>query len=196
VRNPVRLKNLRLRFLPFFVLGAAALVYARPSLWSILPGVALVLAGEALRSWGAGHLVKNHELTVSGPYAHVRHPLYAGSLLVGTGFSLMVGGRAAVLLLALLLPWFFLDYFPRKERIESARLERRYGEAYAAYRRRVPALLPRLSPWRGTSASHAPTSSARARWSGDRFVGNNELGTALALAAGLGIFALRGAWPW
>ena len=35
---------------------------------------AIVVLGAALRSWGAGHLLKNDGLTITGPYAHLRHP--------------------------------------------------------------------------------------------------------------------------
>ena len=45
-------------------------------------------------------------------------------------------------------PFFFLYYLPYKDRIESARLERRYGPDYARLPRAVPALLPALAPSR------------------------------------------------
>ena len=184
MRNPIRLKNLRLRFLPLYLLGGLALVWMEPTVWGFLLGATLVLLGALLRSWGAGHLVKNDHLTTTGPYAHVRHPLYLGTLLIGMGFSIIVGGWVALGLLALLFPWFFLDYFPRKEKVEGARLEELYGEAYTSYREQVPALWPRLKPW-------VPGEIGSWGWSGQRYSGNNELGTVLALAAGIGVFALR-----
>jgi hypothetical protein len=33
-----------------------------------------------LRIWASGHLVKNKVLTVTGPYAYVKNPLYIGTL--------------------------------------------------------------------------------------------------------------------
>ena len=39
-----------------------------------------------MRAWAAGHLEKNLALTESGPYAHVRNPLYLGTLTVAAGF--------------------------------------------------------------------------------------------------------------
>lgn len=186
MRNPIRLKNLRLRFVPLYVLGVLSLVWMEPTVWGFIFGALLVLLGACLRSWGAGHLVKNDRLTTTGPYAHVQHPLYVGTLLVGMGFSIIVGGWVALGLLALLLPWFFGHYFPRKERVEGARLEELYGADYKAYRDHVPALIPRLTPWvPGESAGEA------SRWSGQRYSGNNELGTVIALAAGIGVFAIR-----
>ena len=103
--------------------------------------------------WGAGHLVKNDLLSVAGPYAHLRHPLYAGTLCLALGFGVIAGGWALVLVLGGFLPVFFLYYFPYKERIESARLELRHGRAYAEYRRAVPALLPSLVRFTPTQAA-------------------------------------------
>jgi len=182
MRNPIRLKNLRIQFLPLYLAGAVAIASMRPTRIGLVLGLALAVAGEALRTWGAGHLVKNDRLTVTGPYAYIRHPLYAGTLLIATGCVSIVGGWVGPLLWVGVVAWFFLDYFPRKERIEAERLERLYGDEYVAYRASVPALWPRLHPYR----SSGPV--AAGRWSGKVYDGNNELGTALALA--LGLFAL------
>ena len=190
MRNPIRLKNVRLRFLPFFVLAALGLWLCDPTPLGLGLGGALVVAGGALRSWGAGHLVKNERLTISGPYAHLRHPLYAGTLLIGAGFAVIVGGAWALGLLALLLPWFFLSYFPRKERVESERLESLYGPAFSAYREGVPALLPSLAPWKPAPETAALANPSQG-WEGSRYSDNNELGTLIAWVGGLVLFALR-----
>ena len=190
MRGPIRLKNLRLRFLPYYVVGAVVILLVRPTPSGYVGGAAIVVLGAALRSWGAGHLVKNDALTITGPYAHLRHPLYLGTLLVGQGFALIVGGWLALAILALLLPWFFLLYFPRKERIESARLERRYAASYALYRAQVPALVPMARGWRPLQATPA-FGDVDARWSGERYRENNELGALLAVTSGLVLLALR-----
>lgn len=187
MRNPIRVKNLRLRFVPLYAAGLALLLFARPSVAWYAAGAVLLVAGAALRGWGAGHLVKTEALTVTGPYAHLRHPLYLGTLLVGVGVALMAGGAWALAALALLLPWFFLDYFPRKERAESARLEALYGEAFRAYHDAVPALWPRLGAWR-------PPAGAGVRWSLERYSDNNELGTLLGLLALVAAFGARTVW--
>ena len=147
MRNPIRLKNLKLRFALLYLLGALALYFLRPDPLNFAIGGSLVALGSVLRTWGAGHLVKNDRLTVTGPYAHLRHPLYAGTLLVGSGFALIAGGVLSWVLLAILMPWFFLMYFPRKERIESERLEVLYGDEFARYRDAVPALFPSPRAW-------------------------------------------------
>lgn len=190
MRNPIRFKNLKLRFTLPYALGALALYFFEPHAWSIAAGAGLVVVGSLLRGWGAGHLVKNDRLTVTGPYAHLRHPLYAGTLLVGAGFALIAGGPLTLVLLCVLVPWFFLMYFPRKERIESARLAEIYGAPYVSYRDEVPALVPAIHAWRPPSAARPFDDLARS-WSSRRYVDNNELGTLLALVAGIALFGLR-----
>lgn len=195
MRNPIRLKNLKLRFALLYLLGALALFFHRPHPLTLAPGVGLVVLGIALRGWGAGHLVKNERLTISGPYAHLRHPLYAGTLLVGVGFGLIAAGPFSLLLLALLLPWFFFMYFPRKERVESARLEHRYGNGYTNYRDGVPALIPSVRAWRPAPESKPQSdhhqNEQENTWSRERYIENNELGSLIALLVGLLIFGLR-----
>jgi protein-S-isoprenylcysteine O-methyltransferase Ste14 len=192
MRNPIRLKNLNLRFLPLYVGGLLVLVLHPPQPIGFAAALPLIGAGLWIRGWGAGHLVKNHDLTVTGPYAHLRHPLYAGTLLIGTGFALLLGGWISLGIVAALWPWFTLHYFPRKERSESERLELLYGEAFLRYRDAVPALWPRLSGWQDAASSRAQApGEAAGGWSLDRYSENNELGTLLAVLAGVLVFGLR-----
>jgi protein-S-isoprenylcysteine O-methyltransferase Ste14 len=165
---------------------------ARPTQLGFACGLLLIVAGETLRVWGAGHLVKNDVLTLTGPYAHVRNPLYAGTLLIGLGFALAAGGLAGWIVLPVGFALFFAYYFPYKERIESARLERFYGAPYALYRAAVPALVPALTPWRPDAAS---AGAGEPSWSAARFAANDESGTLLAVAIGVIALALRPLLP-
>ena len=61
----------------------------QPSPGRFLMGALIVAAGEAVRFWACGHLVRNERLTRTGPYRLVRHPLYLGSLLIGPGSALL-----------------------------------------------------------------------------------------------------------
>ena len=180
-------KYARPRLLPLYAATVGLAAVAEPTPLGFALGGSLVVAGLALRAWGAGYLVKTQRLAMEGPYARVRHPLYVGSLLIGLGFGTLSGAAGLLGVLGLGLPFFLLYYVPYKERIESARLERRFGAAYAAYRARVPALLPRLP--RGAS-SPGPSSAAGA-WSLARLRHNHELGTNAAVLAVLLGFAVR-----
>jgi len=181
MKPPSRRKSLAPRLFPLYALVLVLLWLSRPTPAGLAIGLCLVVAGETIRVWASGHLVKNDELTVSGPYAYVRNPLYLGSLLVGSGFLVMGGIHAALWLLPVALAFYFLYYVPYKERIESARLERLYGDPYRLYRASVPALIPRPTPW------HLPGATPL-RWSAERMRDNSENGTAFAIA--LGAFAL------
>lgn len=187
--HPFRRKNLSPRLVPLYALTAAAFALAAPTPGGFAVGGGLVAAGMGLRVWGAGHLVKTNCLTVTGPYAHLRHPLYAGTMLVGIGFAIIAGGAVAAAGLLLLPPFFLGYYLPYKERIESARLERRHGAAYGCYRAAVRPLLPSFAPWR--SAETVGEES----WSAERFADNSEVGTVLGVSLALALLALRAVLP-
>jgi protein-S-isoprenylcysteine O-methyltransferase Ste14 len=185
MKRGVLRRILRPKIFPWYAMAALLIWRADPTPARIGVGLLLVAAGEGLRFWSAGHLIKNRHLTISGPYAHLRHPLYAGTMLVGVGLLWMGGGSTAPWLLGAGLLFFFLHYLPYKERIESARLERRYGDAYRRYRGAVHALLPSLRPWSD------PELARHNGWSAERVRANNEDGAALAVALAAAVVLLQ-----
>ena len=108
MRHPFRRKNLSPRLLPLYLIAAAALALASPTPLGMALGGTVVCGGAGLRAWGAGYLLKNRSLVVAGPYAHLRHPLYAGTLLLAVGFAIVAGPWGLGLLAAFILPGFFL----------------------------------------------------------------------------------------
>lgn len=178
------------RVLAVFALLGILATWARPLPLDIWIGLPLVAAGGLLRAWSAGYLLKTRQLAITGPYAFTRNPLYLGRLLLFTGFAVMatLPSRANLGILAGGLAIFFFYYMPRKERIECARLLQTHGEEYARYQAAVPALCPRLTPYRGSS-------DAGSGWQWSRFNRNREY-MMLILEAGLvGLFAAR-AFGW
>jgi protein-S-isoprenylcysteine O-methyltransferase Ste14 len=113
-----------------FVLGVVALALARPTWGSLSVGIPVALAGEALRLWAAGHLEKGREVTSSGPYRLVRHPLYIGSSLMGVGLAV----ASANLVVILLVIGYLALTLTVAARAEERHLESRFGEAYERYR--------------------------------------------------------------
>jgi protein-S-isoprenylcysteine O-methyltransferase Ste14 len=124
-----------------FAFAALFLWQAKPTLFSIVFGGAVVVPGLLLRALASGHVQKNRELATSGPYAYTRNPLYLGSIVIATGFA--VAGRnwwiAAVLAVL-----FAVIYIP-VIRSEEDFLQQLFPD-YADYKSRVPRLFPRLSP--------------------------------------------------
>ncbi|MBI5442818.1 MAG: isoprenylcysteine carboxylmethyltransferase family protein [Deltaproteobacteria bacterium] len=126
-----------------FAAGVLFVLFACPSRGTVFLGFWIALAGELLRTWSSGVIVKNKELATEGPYRLVRNPLYVGNFLIGLGVSIM-GGR--VLLLVLFLVGFLPVYRALVAKEESYLLEA-YGEAFEAYCREVPRFVPRHLPW-------------------------------------------------
>jgi protein-S-isoprenylcysteine O-methyltransferase Ste14 len=114
--------------------------------WSL----ALVLPGLWLRGYAAGYVKKNRELTQTGPYAHTRNPLYLGSMLIAFGFALALLSWPVALVLAI---GFLVIYVPVIASEE--RFLRSTFPDFDSYRKRVPRLIPRITP-------APPSSEARA----------------------------------
>jgi protein-S-isoprenylcysteine O-methyltransferase Ste14 len=120
-----------------FVLVAAFLWLAAPTWGSLIYGLFVSLLGLALRAWAAGHLEKNRTLAESGPYAHLRNPLYVGTLTVAAGFALASQRWELGVLFAAV---FLLIYLPVVE-LEEQHLRSLFPE-YSAYAERVPPFFP------------------------------------------------------
>jgi protein-S-isoprenylcysteine O-methyltransferase Ste14 len=101
--NPILGILARQRVTLGFVLGALVLWLAEPTGRSLAAGVPFAMAGEALRVWAAGHLVKAREITTSGPYRWISHPLYLGSAIIGAGVAVATSSLAATVTIAMYL---------------------------------------------------------------------------------------------
>jgi len=188
ITNPLRRGHRRWTVVALAAASIALLATAHPTARSVALGLPLIVAGVGLRIWAAGHLLKTRELTVSGPYAYTRNPLYVGTFAIGAGFALLAGTTVAAIAVPIGLLLFFGYYFPRKERTESALLEKLYGDQYRAYHAAVPALLPRLSAWSPGAETVPPP------WRFERVRRNSELGVVLAVAVALALMALHSRW--
>jgi protein-S-isoprenylcysteine O-methyltransferase Ste14 len=173
-----------------YAFAASLLVLANPAAsplapWGIYVGAALALFGEFWRIWGCGHLRKNQAVISSGPYAYVRNPLYLGTLLNLIGFCVAAGNTVVLYgLLPAGLLVFFVYYTPKKERVESERLRKRFGESFDVYHRAVPGYFPRFTPWSG---------SVRAPFSWALVAENSEFETLGLIVVGLGVLFARNA---
>jgi len=117
--------------------------------WSL----ALVLPGLWLRAYAAGYVKKNRELTVTGPYAYTRNPLYLGSMLMAAGFALALLSWSVALLLAAGFAAIYVPVIAAEERFLRATFP-----GFDAYCGRVPRLIPRLTPARDPESKSAPGS--------------------------------------
>ncbi|MGH9845183.1 MAG: methyltransferase family protein [Blastocatellia bacterium] len=120
-----------------FVLGS------QPAARSLAIGLPIALGGAAIRAWASGHLRKNAELAMSGPYAHTRNPLYFGSFMMAVGCA-VCGGN--FWLGSLLIGLFLLIYWPVM-RAEAAHMQTLFAGAYTQWAANVPLFFPRLTPY-------------------------------------------------
>ena len=115
--------------------------------WSL----ALVLPGLWLRGYASGYVKKNRELTVTGPYAYTRNPLYVGSILIAAGFAVALLSWPVALVLALMFAVIYIPVIASEERFLRATFPE-----FDAYCSRVPRMIPRLK------ASKEPGADAQA----------------------------------
>jgi protein-S-isoprenylcysteine O-methyltransferase Ste14 len=159
----------RLRVPMGFLLAAAFAWFARPTFPSLACGIPVALAGLGLRAWAAGHLAKDQQLATAGPYAYIRNPLYAGTLLVALGLAAAARG---VWLAALFAAVFLLVYLPAVM-LEEQHLTELFPE-YQRYATAVPSLIPHRRPRPGSRHF-----SSKLYWK------NREYQALLGFAAGL-----------
>jgi len=133
----------RLRVPLGFAGAAVAIVLARPTPASLLWGMLLAAAGEAVRLWAAGHLEKGREVTRSGPYRFSRHPLYVGSTVIACGITV----AAASLWVAVVTAVYLAATLTAAIRTEEAFLRRQFGEEYDNYCEGRAASVDRRFSW-------------------------------------------------
>ena len=189
------MKLSRLRKITFKLLFVYALVIVvifaadpKPDKWRTTHfwvGIGFLLASLWIRMWAAGHLVKNKVLTVTGPYAYVKNPLYIGTFLGMVGFALLtIGPRKSAwyhhylnwIVLGLGLLVFVAYYIPYKKKREGDRLHDLFGEAWDHFDKAVPDYFPRLT--RYERAQDRP-------WSWVATCENSEQWTPFAMAIGV-----------
>jgi protein-S-isoprenylcysteine O-methyltransferase Ste14 len=112
--------------------------------------LAIVLAwlGIGLRVWAVWSLGRffqrevmiqaGHVVWRGGPYRWLRHPAYAGSLLMYFGFGLAFGSWVSAFVVVAILGFAFAQ----RIRVEEAELSRALGESYHAYARETARLVP------------------------------------------------------
>lgn len=82
---------------------------------------------------------KDHELVRTGPYAAVRHPLYAGVLSAMLGTAIFFGEVRGFIAFSLTFVGWWL-----KSRSEERFMVQQFGDRYRQYQRQVKALIPNL----------------------------------------------------
>jgi protein-S-isoprenylcysteine O-methyltransferase Ste14 len=145
---------------PFLIV---MIMFHNANVWSLIIGFLFAVSGEAIRLWGVSWAgsetrttgpVGGTYLIISGPFAHVRNPLYVGNILMYIGIGIMSFALFPWLPLVALL-FFGLQYHLIVSEEENY-LRKTYGAHYEEYTRNVPRFLPRLTPYRNKSVEQPP----------------------------------------
>lgn len=132
--------------IPFII---PLLLYARPTLFTIILGGSFVIIGEVIRFWGvmyAGSETRTTDkvgasnLVTQGPFAYIRNPLYLGNILMYFGISVMANSLFPFLIIASLIYFPLQYYFIIKE--EEKFLLSKFGDKYKQYCDSVKRFLP------------------------------------------------------
>jgi len=170
----------RLRVPSGFITAILFVVFSQPTRNSLAAGVPVAVCGALLRAWASGHLRKNADLAVSGPYAFTRNPLYFGSFLMAAGCAVCGGS----LWLGLWLMVFFLAVYLPVMQAEAAHMRALFGDAYDKWAAQVPLFIPRITPYRNGPIR---------RFDPRRFLHHREYRALIGLAIVIAILSLKAA---
>ena len=114
-----------------FLSAVLVLWLARPTPTSLIIGGLVAMAGETLRFWAAGHLTKARDVTMSGPYRWMAHPLYVGSAIMGAGLAIASARVGVAIVIVVYLGATILSAIWSEESF----LRERFGHRYDEYQR-------------------------------------------------------------
>jgi protein-S-isoprenylcysteine O-methyltransferase Ste14 len=147
--------------IPFLIL---MVIFAKPTVTSLVVGFAVALFGEYLRFWGVSWAGSETRTTggaggtfliISGPFAYVRNPLYVGNILLYVGIGIMSMALFPYLQLVALI-FFSLQYhFIVLE--EEGYLVDEFSD-YNEYCKQVPRFFPRPTPYKNSAVEQPPFS--------------------------------------
>ena len=120
-----------------------------------LLGLLMLLVGESIRIWAvsyAGGKTRTRKvgapaLCTSGPYAFTRNPLYLGNMFMYIGITLVAGAPNIIFMILIIFSFFMIQYTLIVS-LEEETLTNLFGEAYINYKKNVPPIFPRITPWK------------------------------------------------
>ena len=112
---------------------------------SIIPyasnfAISIILLGLATRMYASGFVLKNKELSTTGPYDFVRHPLYTGNIMILIGLCL-INGFFWSFVTAFIFLWF---YYPTAIEYEDRKLKSLFPDTWEEWASMTPALMPKM----------------------------------------------------
>ena len=123
-------------------------------------GFLMLLFGELIRIWAVSYAggetrtrkVGAPTLCTSGPYSFTRNPLYLGNMFMYIGIAMVAGAPNIILMISTVFSFFIIQYTFIVS-LEEETLTALFGEQYINYKKHVPAIFPRLRPWKGSGTT-------------------------------------------
>ncbi len=146
--------------LPFLLL---MIIFQHATIISMIIGFAVALFGEFWRLWGvcyAGSETRTTNgvgatfLVVTGPYAHVRNPLYIGNMMMYLGIGIMSMSLFPYLQIIALL-FFFWQYSVIISEEENF-LKGKYEKNFENFLNSVPKLIPKITKYENPGLAQPP----------------------------------------
>ena len=143
--------------------------FANPNIWSLIVGFLIALSGELIRLWGVSWAgsetrttggVGGTFLIVSGPFGHVRNPLYVGNILLYLGVGVMSFAIFPYLQIIALIFFYVQYYFIVNE--EEDYLKKAFSSEYSEYLKNVPRFIPRLTKYKPANNIQQPPFNIKA----------------------------------
>ena len=103
--------------------------------------ISLIFLGLATRMFASGFVLKNKELSTTGPYAFMRHPLYTGNIMILIGLCL-INGFLWSFISAFIFFWF---YYPTAIEYEDRKLKSLFPDTWEEWASITPALMPKMN---------------------------------------------------
>ena len=137
--------------IPFVIL---MLIFENATVTSLLIGFAIAILGEMTRLWGVSWAgsetrttggVGGTYLVISGPFAHVRNPLYVGNILMYLGLGIMSMSLFPYLQIVAIL--FFIVQYQFIVKEEEGFIIKKFSDDYQKYLQNVPRFFPRLTKY-------------------------------------------------
>jgi protein-S-isoprenylcysteine O-methyltransferase Ste14 len=139
VLSQIRIYRVRMGVL----LALLCLYFAKPSYYSFITGIPIIIIGAIIRVWASGHILKSSSLTVSGPYSYFRHPLYVGSLIVAIGFAIISQSLTVIICLVV----YFGLFYPITIIKEETLLHEKFKDSFNIYKNAVSTFFSKKFDW-------------------------------------------------
>lgn len=145
---------------PLLMVPFAFLVAYIHDLKAFLIGSAVAVFGQLIQTWAGSHLHKDEKLTISGPYSHVRNPMYIGRFFLMLGFVMMIWNAWICAAFVVVYAWYAHTRVLREEKRLKEIFKPRYQEWCDETNRWFPKLKPysksenRRASWKQIQFNH------------------------------------------